>query len=102
MKQNAERKKEHKVHDFQNEDRVLVQSQNKGKLKTFYGPKPYHILNIKGSMITAARPGHQITRSSPWFKKLTYSQPMEEEEDDCDYAFEKDRTLIAKRYSVRN
>ena len=102
MKQNAERKKEHKVHDFQNGDRVLVQSQNKGKLKTFYDPKPYHIVDIKGSMITAARPGHQITRNSSWFKKLPYKQQMEEEEDDCDYALEKDRTLIAKRYPVRN
>ena len=41
-------------------------------------------------------------RSSSWFKKLPYSQPMEEEEDDCDYAFEKDRTLITKRYPVHN
>ena len=75
---------------------------NKGKLKTFYHPKPYHIVDIKGSMITAARPGHKITRNSSWFKKLSYKQQMEEEEDDCDYALEKDRTIIAKRYPVRN
>jgi len=90
-KQNAERKKEHKVHDFQNGDRVLVQLQNKGKLITFRDTKPYHIVDIKGSMITAARPGHQIKRKSLWFKKLPCNQQIEEEEDDCDYVFEKDR-----------
>ena len=57
MKQNAERKKEHNVQGFQNGDRVLVQSRNKGKLKTFYDPNRYHIVDIKGSMITASRLG---------------------------------------------
>ena len=52
-------------------------------------------------MIPAASPEHQITRNSLCFKELSYSQPMEEEEDHCDYAFEKDRTLITKRFPVR-
>ena len=45
---------------------------------------------------------YRATPHSSWFKKLPYSQPMEEEEDDCDYAFEKDRTLTTKRCPVRN
>ena len=98
MKQNVE----HKVHDFKKGDRVLVQSQKKSKLKTFCDPKPYHIVDIKGSMITAARPGHQITRNSSWFKKLPYNQQIEEEEDDCDYALEKDRAVVTMRCPLRN
>ena len=41
VKQNTESKKEHKLHDFQNGDKVVVQLQNKGKLKIFYDPKLY-------------------------------------------------------------
>ena len=85
MKQSAECTNQHKVHDFQNGDRVLVQSYNKGKLQTFYDPKPHHVVDIRGSMITAARPAHQITRNSSWFKKLPYTQQTDDEEDDSDY-----------------
>ena len=99
MKQSVERKKEHKVHDLQNKENILVQSLNISKPKTFYDPKQYHTVDIKGPMITASWPGHQIMKNSSRFATLTYNQPMEEEVDDCAYAFQKDKTLNHKTLS---
>lgn len=51
-------------------DKVLCRQKKDGKLCPVYNPRPYKIIAIKGSMITAKRNDHIITRNSSHFKKL--------------------------------
>ena len=51
-------------------DTVLVRQQKKNKLTPCFDPKPYEIIEIKGSMVTATRKGHTITRNSSFFKAI--------------------------------
>jgi len=70
-------------------DTVIVQKPRTNKLSSFYDPRPYTITAINGSMITAERENHTITRNSSHFKKIHYtnqsmssnSDRKEEEED---------------------
>ena len=55
-------------------DRVLVRQPRYNKLTSFYDPKPYQITRMKGSMVTATRDNHVITRNSSFFKKLLPDQ----------------------------
>ena len=41
------------------------------KHQSLYDPNPYRIENIKGNMIMAKRPDHQITRNSRFFKLIS-------------------------------
>ena len=70
MKGDAEKREQHESHTFNIGDTVLVKSERKNKLSTFYDPNPYEITAIKGSMITAERADHQITRNCSWFKNI--------------------------------
>ena len=83
MKGDAEKRKQHESHTFNIGDTVLVKSERKNKLSTFYDPNPYEITAIKGSMITAERADHQITRNCSWFKNIPkQSKSLEIDEDD--------------------
>jgi len=53
-------------------DTVIVQKPRTNKLSSFYDPRPYTITAINGSMITAERENHTITRNSSHFKKIHY------------------------------
>jgi len=39
---------------------VLVRAPKVNKFSSYYDPVPYKVTDVKGSMITAARPGHVI------------------------------------------
>ena len=60
-----------KTHNFAIGDTVLVQVQKQNKLTPFYNPQPYQITHIKGTMITAERQGHTISRNASFFKKFS-------------------------------
>ena len=69
------------------EDAVLVKQQRKNKLTPPFCPTPYEVTARKGSMITAGRGDHRITRNSSHFKPVTGDVPSplladEGEEDD--------------------
>ena len=49
-------------------DQVLVRQRKINKLTPRFKPKPYRITAIKGTMITARRPNHVITRNCSYFK----------------------------------
>ena len=51
-------------------DSVLVRQQKKNKLSSYYDPRPYRIVGIKGTMVSAKRAGHAIVRNAAFFKKL--------------------------------
>ena len=57
-------------------DYVLVQQRKTNKLSSRFDPKPYRITQIKGSMLSASRPGHKITRNKQHFKFLSRSVPL--------------------------
>lgn len=90
MKEHADHKNRARPSILKPGDIVLCRQNIKGKLMTPYGSKPYTIVKIRGSMVTAARPGHEITRNSSHFKLLPPSVPigsdsgMTDEEDDLD------------------
>ena len=48
-------------------DYVLVRQRKRNKLTSRFDPKPYYITNIKGTMLSAQRPGHFITRNIQHF-----------------------------------
>ena len=56
-------------------DAVLVLQDKKNKLSSPYSPHPYVILDICGSMVTAKRHGHKITRNSSFFKRVPETIP---------------------------
>ena len=53
-------------------DMVLCSQPRHNKLTTAYNPKPYRVTTVKGSMVTAERTGHRVTRNSSFFKKLNH------------------------------
>ncbi|KAK0148838.1 hypothetical protein N1851_010749 [Merluccius polli] len=50
--------------------RVLCRQKKEGKLCPAYNPCPYKVIAVKGSMVTAKRNDHVITRNSSHFKTL--------------------------------
>ena len=81
-KQYADRKRYAKPSSIQVGDAVLVRNENKGKLEPKYDPRPYTVIEKKGTMVTASRdnPRHVITRNSSFFKRLK----IEENSDKVD------------------
>ena len=59
---------------FNRGDKVLVKIKRQNKFTPEYDPKWYRVINIKGSMITARRADHTITRNSSFFKKYYGNQ----------------------------
>lgn len=51
-------------------DKVLVKQKKHNKLTTPFDPKPYKVVEVKGSMVVAEREDHQITRNSSHFKVI--------------------------------
>ena len=92
MKQYADRKNNAKSSRLRLGDKVLVQKPRANKLSSFYDPHPYIVTRINGSMITATRENHEITRNSSHFKKVDTGSPPspptasanEEAEEDFD------------------
>ena len=72
MKTYADKQRNVKPHGFHIGDTVLVKQQKNNKLTTPYSDKPYIIIKIKGSMITAKRieDDKTITRNSSHFKTI--------------------------------
>lgn len=83
MKSYADRKRKTKISTLKPGDQVLVKQQKKNKLTLPFNPKPYKIIRKKGSMITAQRGRHEITRNSSYFKALQGDiQPISSDEDE--------------------
>ena len=84
MKINADRLANTKEHTIKVGDTVLVRQRKKNKWSTRFDPKPYCVTQVNGTMITATRPGHYITRNSSFYKKVPQQelQQRSETEDD--------------------
>ena len=68
----ANNKRKVKPHNLSIGDQVLVKQKKINKFSTPFNPKPFSIIKIKGSMITAksVQQNNTITRNSSHFKKI--------------------------------
>ena len=65
-------------------DLVLVRQRKMNKLTPYFSPNPYKVIARKGTMITARRSDHQITRDVSHFKRVSgnvFSSRREGDED---------------------
>ena len=70
MKLYADKERHSKSSKLEEGNVVLVRNQKRGKLQAPFQPTPYRVTRKKGSMITAQRGDHQVTRNSSHFKKV--------------------------------
>lgn len=56
-------------------DSVICRQQKHNKLTTPYNVKPLVVTKVKGTMVTAERNGHSVTRNCSFFKKLKQGTP---------------------------
>lgn len=81
MKHNADKRENTQKKPISVSDTVLIRRDGHvNKADTPYHPKPYHVTDVKGSMITAKRGDHIVTRNSSHFKKLL-PQPITSDSD---------------------
>ena len=84
MKGYADRKACAKPSDITQGDVVLIKQKKQNKLSTPFSARPYQVQERKGSMVTAERQGHKVTRNSSFFRKVNIPMdtPAEEPEED--------------------
>lgn len=70
MKVYADKRRNARDSNLKVGDRVLVQQEKRNKLSTPFDPRPYEVIDKKGSMITAQREDKKITRNSSKFKTV--------------------------------
>ncbi|GAA6091500.1 uncharacterized protein K02A2.6-like [Tachysurus ichikawai] len=91
MKQYSDKRKRVSTSGLTTGDSILIREKTKGKLKTPYNPKPYKVIKTKGTMITAQRGQHIITRNTSHFKTLkqrvhvSLGDLSDDEMDEFDY-----------------
>ena len=69
--EHADKRRHAQTPQFAVGDRVLVCQEKQNKLTPQFDPSPYTITDVKGTMITAFRTDHCITRNSTHFKLFT-------------------------------
>ena len=85
MKRNSDARRHAKPCPLIPGDIVLHKQPKHNKLTTPYNSKPYTVSRVKGSMVTATRDGHSITRNSSFFKKIEpEAQDIPADPDDDD------------------
>lgn len=85
MKNYADSKNHAKESQLELGDHVLVKTERRNKLSTPFSPVKYEIVKTKGSLVTAKRGSHLITRNSSFFKKVGEENgPIEVEEEPID------------------
>ena len=70
MKVNSDTRRHAKPNTLVPGDTVLHRQPKHNKLTTPYSSESYTVSKVKGSMITATRDGHSITRNSSFFKRI--------------------------------
>ena len=70
MKEYADRRRQSKTTTMNIGDYVLVRQQKHNKFTPIFDPKPLRITKVKGTTITAERPGFAITRNQSFFKPI--------------------------------
>ena len=87
MKKAADSKSYVKQSNLKEGDVVLVKPAiRRRKTDPAYGEQPYRVKQIKGSMVTAQRGNHRVTRNSSFFKRVNNDVDIDAEDswDDDD------------------
>ena len=103
MKKNCDKASHAKESEIDVGDKVLVKQVKNNKFSTKFDARPYKVTRKKGTMITAERNDHTITRNVSHFKKLPTDlkeDTMSDFEDDIDFDDLQD-AAIPRRYPVR-
>lgn len=82
MKKNADVTNHAKQRKITVGDNVLVKQKKCNKLTTPFDPKPYKVITVKGTMITAKRQDNVVTRNSSHFKIISEDILVNEQSDD--------------------
>ena len=80
MKYYADLKSNVKPSHLEEGDTVLLKNDYKSKRFPPYDPRPYKVVEKKGSMVTARRDSRSVTRNSSFFKPVV---KLENEETEC-------------------
>ena len=106
-------KRQHtKPSDIKEGDLVLVKQERKTKLTSKFDPKPYRVIEIRGTKATAERQEPQITRNISFFKKFYNSfDPTADSETNEDDTIQADNNIqnetepeanVAHQYPMRS
>ena len=76
MKENADKKSGAKERDIQIGDFVLIRQKRRNKFSSDFDPKPYRVVKVKGTTITALRNGHYDTRNICSYKRIPKNDKM--------------------------
>ena len=101
MKDYADTKRHAKPSDLIPGDHVLVKQPKANKLKPLFNPKPYIIVQKKGSMITAKSKSHRIVRNSSHFRRIPKHVPIPEEEEEEEFLNPEPVPLVQTHCSPR-
>ena len=71
MKENADKKSGAKERDIQIGDLVLIRQKRRNKFSSNFDPKPYRVVKVKRTTITALRNGHYVTRNISFYKRIS-------------------------------
>ena len=82
-------------------DHVLVNQPKTNKLKPLFNPKPYIIVQKKGSMITAKSKPHRIVRNSSHFRRIPKPVPIPEEGEEEEFLNPEPVPLVQTHCSPR-
>jgi len=72
MKQYTDKKRNAKLHSFKLNDVVVHKWSRSNKYQALFDPDEYIISAINGTMITAYRSNHQVTRNASFFQSATH------------------------------
>ncbi|CAB4043738.1 Hypothetical predicted protein [Paramuricea clavata] len=86
MKEYADKRRRSETSEIKVGDTVLIQQPKANKLSTPFNPRPYKVVARKGSMVTAERGSHKLTRNVSFFKKIKATFiPKDATVDESDY-----------------
>ena len=81
MKAYADKRRHTYPSSLKEGDNVLIKQPKLNKLTPLYNPEPYTVVQKNGSMVTAERNGHFITRNSSHFRPVNAKIEDEEERE---------------------
>ena len=93
MKTYADTRRHARPSTFKVGDSVLAKQTRANKLTTRFDIRPRQVTEVKGSMITANRDSHSITRNSSFFKKVRNNAESDEDDSDDNMPPQEDEQL---------
>ena len=94
MKEHADKVKRAQRSTIEIGDKVLVHQRKHNKFSTRFDPSPYTVVDIKGTMVTAARNEKYVTRNISLFKRVDSSMKAPEADDSDESDLDEEETTL--------